>query len=761
MAGGPRDPRPGDLVGGHRIERPLGAGAMGTVWLAEHVTLGRRVALKILAHGLADDPSFQDRFMREARLAARLDHPNVVAVYDAGTDDAGLWLSMRFVEGEDLRKRLNRVAAAAGDGPAPARDATGPGRPAPSSTAFRRPEPAASAEDPTVALGRDRRPPGGLPPGEAIGIVEGVAAGLDHAHSRGILHRDVKPGNVLLEAEDGHVPTPAPPVRGDGPAILELPPFQRVLLADFGLTKELEEATDLTQTGMLLGSADSVAPEQIEGHDSDGRVDVYALGSLLYVALTGAAPFPGATMAKLFAHVNGERPRASDAFPQLRAFDSVIAAGMAIDPAERPGTAGELAALARAALERSDVDPQATVAFPGPAPVWPAPRTTERPKSRGTDRLANLDQERTPRPRPVPPVPGVAPPVRMREEPTPAEPRTRALPQDGRTRVAPAVGQGVDRDPATGSQRRAAAGPATGAGGRDAGPPTGRQPRAEGVVPVAARPGGTSGPPPPSSGDPSRTPGGTPPWLVPALVVGALAIALVVVLALALGGGSDPSPSPRADTGTTTERTTSTEQEPADTPAQTPAEQPTETDPPATTSTEDAPPADGATQVRGGGTIVAGAATRDPAAGQPLAGDGVAADYSAPGAVWGTLIVRPTGDWSAPRRSSQGSALMRLRQQGPEGRLILVDFTPTQAASFDTANVLETRQIAGTRFGDVPGYRFQDGRIGSIPECARLQCVDVPLNQSPDGPGWGVLVAAPTAEEAWATAERVAKATGP
>ncbi|MEV4423432.1 protein kinase, partial [Patulibacter sp. NPDC049589] len=140
MAGGRAEPQPGDLIGGHRIERRLGAGAMGTVWLAEHVTLGRRVALKILAHGLAHDPTFQDRFMREARLAARLDHPNVVAVYDAGTDDAGLWLSMRYVEGEDLRRRLNRVAAAAGSaGEAP------PSRPAASPSAFRRPVPSDAA----------------------------------------------------------------------------------------------------------------------------------------------------------------------------------------------------------------------------------------------------------------------------------------------------------------------------------------------------------------------------------------------------------------------------------------------------------------------------------------------------------------------------------------------------------------------------------------------------------------------------------------
>ncbi|MDO9408753.1 serine/threonine-protein kinase, partial [Patulibacter sp.] len=346
---------------------------MGTVWLAEHVTLGRRVALKILADGLAHDPSFQDRFTREARLAARLDHPNVVTVYDAGTDPAGLWLSMRYVEGEDLRKRLNRVAAATGGAPGSAGSrSSAAGPPTLSPSPFRRPSPGEA--DPTVALPSVRpgdAPPGGLPPEEAVRIVEAVAAGLDHAHSRGILHRDVKPGNVLLQTDGDVTPSPAPPATGEaprsgGPA---LPRFSGVLLADFGLTKELEDAGgELTQTGMLLGSADSVAPEQIEGRETDARVDVYALGSLLHVALTGAPPFPGATMAKLFAHVNGDRPRPGALFPELRPFDAVLAAAMAKDPDARPATAGELAALARDALSRLDVDPQRTVAFPAPTP---------------------------------------------------------------------------------------------------------------------------------------------------------------------------------------------------------------------------------------------------------------------------------------------------------------------------------------------------------------------------------------------------------
>ncbi|MGX6449994.1 hypothetical protein ACVU7I_18310, partial [Patulibacter sp. S7RM1-6] len=139
-----------------------------------------------------------------------------------------------------------------------------------------------------------------------------------------------------------------------------------------------------------------------------------------------------------------------------------------------------------------------------------------------------------------------------------------------------------------------------------------------------------------------------------------------------------------------------------------------------------------------------------------------AATYTAPEDAWSTLVAEPRRGWLAPVRSSRsGGALFRLRQRGPDGRLIIVDHTPSQAAAFDASGgVLETRTIAGTRYGDVQGYRFKDARIGSIPECASLECVDIPLNASDGGPGWGVLVAAPTPDEAWGLAERIARTTG-
>jgi hypothetical protein len=262
----------------------------------------------------------------------------------------------------------------------------------------------------------------------------------------------------------------------------------------------------------------------------------------------------------------------------------------------------------------------------------------------------------------------------------------------------------------------------------------------------------------PSGGGPGGPGGRSRPWLVPALAVGGLLLALVVVLALALGGGD---PDPVADT-TTSRTTADAGDEPSgeSTTEETPPPTTEQAAPPATTAPDAAPAAD-EVAVQGGGTVAAGAATRDPAAGQPLAGTGVPADYVAPDGSWRTLVARPGDGWEVPRRIERGSALARMRQEGPGGRLILVDHTPRQAAAFETSNVLETRTITGTRLGDATGYRFSDARIGSIPECSRLQCVDVPLNQSDKGPGWGVLVAAPTAEEAWATVERVARATGP
>ncbi|MEP6812760.1 MAG: serine/threonine-protein kinase, partial [Actinomycetota bacterium] len=226
------DPRIGAELLGYRIESVLGRGGMSVVYLAEDLRLRRRVALKFLARRLAEDGAFRDRFLQESQLAASLDHPNVVPIYAAGETEDELYIAMRYVEGRDLKELLR-------EGP----------------------------------LTKDR----------AVRICAQVADALDFAHSRQLVHRDVKPSNVLLDATE------------------------HAYLADFGLTKRTDDARAL-EPG-LFGTIDYVAPEQIRGEDIDGRADVYALGCLLYECMSGTAPFRrGSDAATLYAHLEEEPP---------------------------------------------------------------------------------------------------------------------------------------------------------------------------------------------------------------------------------------------------------------------------------------------------------------------------------------------------------------------------------------------------------------------------------------------------------------------
>ena len=215
------DPRVGTELAGYRIELLLGFGGMSVVYLAEDLRLKRKVALKLLAAHLAEDESFRERFLRESELAASIDHPNIVPIYEAGTTEDLLFIAMRYVEGRDLKARLQR-----------------------------------------------RR----LDPADAIGIVAQVASALDAAHARDLVHRDVKPSNVLLDTG----------ARPDG--------SDHVYLADFGLTRSIAEA-GVGEDGNLLGTIDYVAPEQIADAEIDGRADVYSLGCVLYECLVGQPPF--------------------------------------------------------------------------------------------------------------------------------------------------------------------------------------------------------------------------------------------------------------------------------------------------------------------------------------------------------------------------------------------------------------------------------------------------------------------------------------
>ena len=270
---------PGAEIAGCRIEAIAGRGGMGIVYRATQLSLGRPVALKLIAPERASDAGFRERFERESRLAAAIDHPNVIPVYGAGEEAGHLYLVMRYVAGTDLQ----------------------------------------------ALLARERR----LAPDRAAAIVGQVAAALDAAHAQGLIHRDVKPANVLIE--------------GDGEAM-------HCILTDFGLMKNVSAATEpLTKAGSFLGSCDYAAPEQLLGERIDARVDVYALGCMLFQAVTGEVPFPRpVSAATMLAHMDEPPPVVSEHAPDApRGLDDVVRTAMAKDPEERYATAG---ALGRAAV---------------------------------------------------------------------------------------------------------------------------------------------------------------------------------------------------------------------------------------------------------------------------------------------------------------------------------------------------------------------------------------------------------------------------
>jgi outer membrane protein OmpA-like peptidoglycan-associated protein len=298
---------PGTIVGGYRIEAVAGRGGMGVVYRATQLSLDRAVALKVINPALAADPAFRERFRRESALAASLDHPNVVTVHEAGEDAGRLYVSMRFVPGTDLGGLL------AAEGP--------------------------------------------LQPAPAVGFIGGVARALDAAHAAGLVHRDVKPSNVLVER------------RGDD---------NQAFLSDFGVVKRTGQDAERTGSAGWVGSADFVAPEQVLGDPVDGRADIYALGGVLYTALTGKVPFERPDLAgKLYASVNEAVPSLHDLRPELpAALDDVIARATAKDPSARYGTAGEFAAAARAAADGTAPATSAhpsRVAGPPPAPALATP----------------------------------------------------------------------------------------------------------------------------------------------------------------------------------------------------------------------------------------------------------------------------------------------------------------------------------------------------------------------------------------------------
>jgi ketosteroid isomerase-like protein len=298
-----RDLVPGTEFGAWRIDRMLGRGGMGVVYLATDTRLSRPVAIKLIADDRAGDQAFRERFEREAQLTAAIDHPNVIPVYAAGEEDGQLYLVTRYVAGTDLHQLLRR------EGP--------------------------------------------LTPERAADVVEQVADGLDAAHAAGLVHRDVKPANVLLSG-------------------------RHVYLSDFGLTRSVEAEARLTDTDERLGTVDFMAPEQLRGERTDARSDVYALGCLLYTVLTGSPPFHrSSAAATITAHLEAPIPQVSDRPGLHDEFDAVLARALAKRPEDRYQSAGDLGRAAVAAagghttadlghsVARGDAAPLAeTVALP-------------------------------------------------------------------------------------------------------------------------------------------------------------------------------------------------------------------------------------------------------------------------------------------------------------------------------------------------------------------------------------------------------------
>jgi serine/threonine protein kinase len=264
---------------------------MGVVYRATQLALSRPVALKAIAPQFAEDAAYRERFKRESHLAASIDHPNVIPVYEAGELDDMLYLIMRWVDGTDLGDRL--------------------------------------------------RTDGALSPADAITTLRPVASALAAAHRRGLVHRDVKPANVLIASSEGE--------------------DEHVYLTDFGIARRTDGEGAMTRTGALVGTLDYTAPERIQGGTGTPESDIYAFGCMLFEALTGHIPFDRPTeLAKMHAHLNDVVPRVSKAVPEASAqLDEIVAKTMAKDPAERFESAAELATALDRALDEAKTGPVA------------------------------------------------------------------------------------------------------------------------------------------------------------------------------------------------------------------------------------------------------------------------------------------------------------------------------------------------------------------------------------------------------------------
>ncbi|VEG55552.1 protein kinase family protein [Mycolicibacterium aurum] len=307
----------GETFAGYTIVRLLGSGGMGEVYLARHPRLPRQDALKVLPAKVSADPEYRQRFDREADIAATLWHPHIVGVHDRGEDDGQLWISMDYVEGTDAAHLL-----AARDGK-------------------------------------------GMPAPQVAEIITAVAEALDYAHERHLLHRDVKPANILV-ARPGA-------------------PDQRILLADFGIARWDDDISGLTATNMTVGTVNYAAPEQLMGRQLDGRADQYALAATAFHLLTGTPPFSHSNPAVVIGqHLSAAPPVVADHRPDLADVDPVLAKGLAKEPGDRFERCADFAhalthRLTAGAPAQPDVTRLSTSRAVGSAPDTDAPRSRLRP----------------------------------------------------------------------------------------------------------------------------------------------------------------------------------------------------------------------------------------------------------------------------------------------------------------------------------------------------------------------------------------------
>ena len=314
--------REGEVFAGYTIIRRLGTGGMGQVYLAQHPRLPRRDALKILPTELTANDEFRQRFNREADLAASLYNEHIVGIHDRGEYEGQLWISMDYVEGTDAAK-LQRT-----------------------------------------------KYPSGMPKADVVEIISAVADALDYAHSRGLLHRDVKPSNILLT---------------------EASPRRRILLADFGIARELGEISGLTATNMLVGTTAYCAPQQLQGSDLDGRADQYALGCTAFDLLTGSAPFRHSNPAVVITqHLSAPPPHIGERRPELADLDGALAKVLAKSPDDRYPTCADLAAALGSQLKTAPAEvaagPTQVIAAPTEVIAPPPSASPTAPKAPGSSR---------------------------------------------------------------------------------------------------------------------------------------------------------------------------------------------------------------------------------------------------------------------------------------------------------------------------------------------------------------------------------------